>query len=442
MSRTHSAPRFVVGDFGATGDGRALQTVALQRAIDACAAKGGGTVVVTPGTYLTGGLVLRDRVTLYLEKGSTLLASADVADYPLKEGVPTALIFAERAGRMAIKGPGCIDGNGEKFWHKLTKPHKWAEDKKPNGCWVPHFDYEPKKRPRALILFSECYEIAFEDFLIRDSFHWTLLLMSCDHAVIRGVTMRTAVHGPNTDGIDLDSCQDVLVENCDILTGDDAVVLKSKGVWGLLLPSRNITVRGCALKSPTHGFTIGTETRDDFEDITFTDSTIERADGHRCNSGVDLSIMDGGAIRRVKVARIKMTDVTVPIQIRIGNAGRGQWPKLPGRIEDIEIKDVTATGALGVNLIAGLPEHSVHDVTLRNVHITAAPPNPAKVVKVVPEMWQEYPPGFAWLFLPARGFYCRHVKRLTLEKVTVKTSGHDLRPEFIFEDVEGLKEPG
>ncbi|MFA6290121.1 MAG: glycosyl hydrolase family 28 protein [Opitutaceae bacterium] len=215
----------------AVPDGKTPVTSSIQQVIDACAAGGGGRVVLTPGVYLSGALRLRDRVVLHLEKGATLMASGNLDDYPLKDHVPAGFIFAENAEGTGITGPGSLDGNGEAFWDKLPHPHAWAEDKKHYGTWVPHFDYQPRKRPRALILFAQCRGVKVEDVTIQNSMHWTLLFLACSGGVVRGITMRNPLHGPNTDGIDLDACSDFLVENCDILTGDDAIALKNRNTW-------------------------------------------------------------------------------------------------------------------------------------------------------------------------------------------------------------------
>lgn len=416
----------------AVPDGRTLNTSCLQQAIDECAEQGGGRVVLGSGTYLSGALHLRDRVILHLEEGAVLKASGNLEDYPLKDHVPAGFLFAENVVGAGITGPGCLDGNGEAFWKKLDQPHRWAEDKKLHGTWVPHFDYEPMKRPRAMILFSQCRDVLVEDVTIRNSMHWTLVFFACTGGVIRGMTIRNPLHGPNTDGIDLDACSDFLVENCDILTGDDAIALKNKNTWGLKRPSRNITVRKCRLRSATHGFTIGTETQDDFENILFTDSVIEKADAHRTLTGIGLSILDGASIRRVRVSNIRIEGAVAPIQIRLGNEGRGQLQKSPGTIGDIEIRDVVIREASGVCLITGLPGHSLQRISLKKIDAQfEGGLDGAKILAEVPELEGEYPLNEVWRGLPAYGFFCRHVEGLDLSRMMLSSQSPDSRPGLL-----------
>jgi polygalacturonase len=417
----------------AVPDGRTLNTSCIQEVIDACAEQGGGRVVLAgPGVYLSGGLRLRDHVLLHLEHGVTLMASGDLADYPLQDRWPAGFIFADNVEGAGITGRGCLDGNGEAFWGKFSRPHEWAEAKKPFGTWIPHFDYRPKPRPRAMILFSQCRGVKIEDVTIRNSMHWTLLFMACSDGVVRGMTMRNALHGPNTDGIDLDACSNFLVEDCDILTGDDAIALKNKNIWGLKRPSRNIIVRNCRLRSTTHGFTIGTETQDDFENIRLCDCIIERAGENRTLTGIGLSMIDGASVRNVHVSNVRIHGALAPIQIRLGNEGRGQTLKKPGALEDITIEDVTIRGATGVCLVTGLAGHPIRRISLSRIDAQfEGGLDHAKVMENVPEFEAEYLLNPAWVFLPAYGLFCRHVEELNLTQITLSTKSPDSRPGLV-----------
>jgi polygalacturonase len=424
----------------AVPDGRTLNTACLQQAIDDCSGKGGGRVVLGSGIYLSGALRLRDRVILHLEEGAVLKASGNLEDYPLKDHVPAGFLFAENVEGAGITGPGCLDGNGEAFWKKLDQPHGWAEEKKLHGTWIPHFDYEPLKRPRAMILFSQCRNVLVEDVTIRNSMHWTLVFFACQGGVLRGITMRNPLHGPNTDGIDLDACSDFLVEKCDILTGDDAIALKNKNTWGLKRPSRNIAVKNCRLRSATHGFTIGTETQDDFENIIFRDSVIERAGEQRTLTGIGLSILDGASIRGVHISNIRIEDAVAPIQIRLGNEGRGQVEKIPGRIEHIEISNVVIRGASGVCLITGLPGHPLRRVRLAGIDAQfEGGVDGTKILREVPELESEYPLSEVWRGLPAYGFFCRHVEGLELSEIRLSSRLPECRPGLFMEDCHSLR---
>jgi polygalacturonase len=421
---------------------------AIQKALDACAALGGGRVVLRPGVHYSGTIHLRSHVTLHLENEAILLGSTDIDDYGRKSGTPgarivngiaTALVFAEKAEDIAITGEGTIDGNGRAFWEKKEDVPEWVHEKEKMGTWIPGFTCGARERPRALIMLIECQNVRIESIRIENSPSWAVHPLACTDLVLRGITLRGAVDGSNTDGIDLDSCSDVLVEDCDIVTGDDAIALKNTNAWGLKRPSRNIIVRKCRLCSTTHGFTIGTETEEDFEDITFSDSQVEMADGHRTLTGIGLSILDGMAIRRMQISNITISDAVAPIQIRLGNAGRGQDIPKPGILEDITLENISIVRAYGNNMIVGLPHHPLRRVVLRNVEIDfTGLVDSTRVMSGVPELDKEFPDAHVWRFLPAYGLFCRHIDGLELSNVTFTAPIEEKRPDMLFKNVSGL----
>ena len=225
---------FNVRDFGATGDGRTKDTAALQKALDACAAAGGGTVLLLPGVYLTGSLVLGANTTLRLGARASLVGSPDIDDYPLVqvrwEGEfrpgHRALISAEKADHIAIDGPGAIFG----------PPVSLSQLRDPRGP--------------ALIELADASHVLLQGFSTQYQRLWSLHLLFCQDLTIRNLVIRSL--GRNGDGIDVDSCQDVLIEHCDINTGDDAISLKSgRGLAAVRLnrPTENVVIRDCTLVS-------------------------------------------------------------------------------------------------------------------------------------------------------------------------------------------------
>jgi len=423
-------------------------TTLIQEALDSCAGREGGRVVLRPGVYRSGTIFLRTGVTLHLEKGAVLAGSTDLADYYIKpvvngarinNGIATALIFAEQVTRVALTGEGVVDGHGEAFWELNESPPEWALARKPVGLWIPGFGTRAKPRPRALVLLVDCVDVRIEGITLRSSPAWTLHLLACSQVLIRGMTLRGTVHGSNTDGVDLDGCSDVLLEDCDIETGDDALCLKNTNTWNLGRPSRRITARRCRLASSTHGFTVGTETRNDFEDITLVDSSIEKSGEWRTLTGIGLSILDGAALRRVLVRNVTVSDSIAPIQLRLGNAGRGQVSPMPGEISGLTLEQITIVRPFGNCLISGLPGHPLHDVALRQVtlefdNVMA----PELIMLSLPEFDTEFPPFEVWRFLPAHGFYCRHVEGLEFTDVTITAVAAERRPAMIFKNVTGL----
>lgn len=425
-----------------------LQTRRIQQAIDDCSKCGGGRVVLLPGEHRSGTVFLRTDVTLHLEAGAVLRGSHDIDDYFAKplanealilNGVATALVFAEGARNIAITGEGEIDGSGPAFWTDNPNLPAWAENRKAIGTWIPGLGTSTRLRPRALVLLADCGDVRIEGVTLRDSPAWTLHLLACSRVLIRGMTLRGPVNGSNNDGVDLDSCSDVLMEDCDIETGDDALCLKSTGLWGLLRSSRRILARRCRLSSTTHGFTIGTETRADFEDITLENARIEQSGGWATLTGIGLSMIDGAAIRGVTVRDVTVTNAIAPIQLRLGNAGRGQAVRRPGSIHGLTLENIHATRACGNCLIAGLPGHPLRDVALRDISVEFARRiDPGWIMWNMPELDREFPHDGTWRCLPAHGFFCRHVEGLELSRLAVTAAVPDTRPALAFRQVSGL----
>ena len=248
-----SAPRpfgvatnsFDVRDFGARGDGKTKDTTAVQRALDACAAAGGGTVVVPAGNYLIGSVVIGPSTTLKLEARANLSGSPDITDYPLVrvrwEGEFTrghrALLSAEKSGGVAILGRGSI--------------------------FVPPLSVSSLRNPRGpvLIELTETTNVLLDGFSTQYQQLWSIHLLCCSNLTVRNLTIRSINF--NGDGIDLDSCDNTTIEHCSIDTGDDAISLKSgRGLEAVRLsrPTQNVLIRDCSLVSSIYaGLSIGSE---------------------------------------------------------------------------------------------------------------------------------------------------------------------------------------
>jgi polygalacturonase len=223
-----------VRNYGAKGDGLTKDTDAIQRALDACATNGGGTVVVPEGVYLTGAIVVGSKTTLELERKSNLMGSPDIADYPLRqvrwegefrEG-HRALISADQADHVTIRGPGSVFG----------PPIRISKLRNPRGP--------------VLIELTECTNTVLENFTTEYEQLWSIHLLFCEKLTVNGLTIRTI--NDNGDGIDVDSCRDVVIEHTSIDTGDDAISLKSgRGLAAQQLgrPTEDITIRDCTLTS-------------------------------------------------------------------------------------------------------------------------------------------------------------------------------------------------
>lgn len=437
---------FDVRAYGATGDGLTLDTAALNRTIDACHAAGGGVVYVSPGTYLTGTVVLQSNVTLYLEAGSTILGSKNIADYALHAGPPEQgdanqrhLIFARDAENLGLAGPGKIDGQGPAFWapsgrKPLPPEESWRD--------VATYDWKPLSRASPMVEFYHCKNLRIEDVRIENAAGWTLRPLFCDNVFIRGITIKNPVIGPNTDGIDPTCCQNVFISDCLIETGDDCICLKSESVYGQeLRVSKNITITNCVLSCCCNGLKFGTATHGGFENIAFTNSVIYNDDVDpkaRVIAGIAIEMVDGGWVEGVVVSNIRMQRVRTPLFIRRGNR-HARPDGTPGPLRGVLIENVHATGAILTNSITGIPGFDVEDVTLSNIRSDSVEAGKAEwVARTIPEVLKAYPEARMFGRLPAHGFYCRHVQGLRLRHVELRAAAAEARPALVCDDVKDL----
>jgi hypothetical protein len=424
---------------GAKGDGVTLDTAALQQAIDACAAAGGGRVVLDTGRFLCGSLVLKSGVTLTIKPDAVLLGSRSVADYANHR-----LLSATDASDIRLDGGGTIDGQGPTFWERsktYTGP-LWRG----SAQW----EYKALARP-AFVHFERCAKVRVAGVKLVNSPSWTLHLQRCHDVTVEGVTIRNPFYGPNTDGIDVNSCQDVTIADCDIVTGDDGIVLKSTEP-GHDHPSRRITVTGCRVWSACNCLKIGTETHDSFEHITFADCHLY-ADPtahplERPQSGLSIESVDGSEVSDIQAHGLTMSYVRAPLFIRLGHRGgngpRTQQvePRVPGRIHDVVIEHVRAEHSSFESSITGIPGHEVEGVTLRDVQLGYEGGGGADLVTSdVPDekLITHYPEAEMFGRLPAYGLYCRHVAGLTLSAVTCSLLAPDARPMLVADDVQHLR---
>lgn len=449
---------FLVSEHGAVGDGETLNTAAIQAAIDACTAAGGGQVYVPPGTFLTGTIWLKDHVTLFLESGATLLGSTDIADYE-----PASLVRAVGAHHVGIAGPGTIDGQGHTFW--LPKPLEEKSRKRQSFGWIPQMAYRPLDvRPDRLVRFEDCRYVTVEGVTLLDSESWTLYILGCSEVIIRGVRVYTMLHGPNVDGIDICSSQNVTISGCIIYAGDDAICLKNEEPGYTDRPCRDIVVTNCVLCSTCNAFKIGTGTVGRHENIVFSNSVIKAPDpneewaveaantvpeGHYGDgiapmAGIAIETVDGGATKDVSISNIVMRGARAPIFIRRANRASLSDPEAtPGELRNVIISNVVATGASTTSSITGLPGFPVSDVTLTDIRIETKGGIAADQVNDDPdEEATTYPESRVWGHLPASGFYLRHAEEVVMRNVKVTVSELDDRPLLVADDVVDLQASG
>lgn len=435
---------------GAKGDGKTLDTAAINRAVDACNAAGGGVVYLSPGVYLSGTVILKSNVTLYLEAQATLLGSKNLNDYARLPGPPEKgdanqkhLVFARGAENVGIAGPGRIDGQGSAFWvpsGRVVPP--------PEDSWrdVATYDWKPLDRPSPLVEIVECRNVRIEDVRIENASGWTLRPINCDNVWIRGVTIRNPVIGPNTDGIDPTGCHNLFISDCLIDTGDDCICLKSENPYGgPVRVSKNVTITNCVLTCCCNGLKFGTATRGGFENVTFTNSVIfnERFDPKaRVISGIAVEMVDGGWVEGVAISNIRMQNVRTPIFIRRG--ARNTRPDgTPGTLRGVTIENIHATGAILTSSVTGLPGFEVEDVTLSGIRIDSEENGKAEwISRAVPEQPKSYPEARMFGRLPAHGLYCRHVKGLRFRGLELRGGPAEERPTIVCDDVQDLEIAG
>jgi len=448
LAGSNQAPKSIL-EYGARPDGKTLNTNAIQRAVDDAYQAGGGTVHVPSGTFLTGRIDLRSRVTLYLDEGCTLRGSTSLNDYDAGdgggEGRQRHLIFAHDAEGVTLAGPGRIDGQGKNFWEPSGKTPIPADEQ-----WADFSSrvLSPKKsgRPSPMLYFVNCRQLRIEDVRIENSSGWTLHALNCDDLNIKGIAIKNPVVGPNTDGIDMTGCQNVLVSNCSVETGDDAVCLKSENPYG---PeprlTKNVVVTNCHLTTCCNGFKLGTSSEGGFENITFSNSVIYNDEVElkaRVISGIALEVVDGGWIDGVVVSGIQMQRTRTPIFIRLGNRKRSHDNPKQG-IRGVSIDNVQASEAVLASSITGLPGMEVQDVTLSNIHVgSVLPSRPEWVGRTVPEKEAAYPEAKMFGMLPASGLYVRHARDLRLNNVEFTAPAGEARPTIIFDDVIGARVTG
>ncbi|MGC9346786.1 MAG: glycoside hydrolase family 28 protein [Anaerolineae bacterium] len=463
QSEIHGPVTLDVREYGAVGDGATLDTRALQAAIDACTAQGGGTVLVPKGIYLTGTLVMRDNVTLYLMPDATLLGSKDIDDYVLEgeaAGRRNCLLYAQGARNIALMGEGIIDGQGEAFpcVSRLGSIPAFRGEK-------PRMPEERKKWPPRpmLIIFTKCEDVRVGGVTIKDSPSWGLHLVACTRVWIEGTRVRNRAR-PNGDGIDLESCRHVFISNCDISCDDDAICLKSSIAD---LPCEHIVVTNCVISSNTAAVKFGTPSRAGFRDIVISNCAF-----YHCALGaVKLEAVDGGVLEEVVIDNIAMHEVEGPFFLRLGNraarlhvpgvAREGYEPAdapIPvGLLRNVMISNIRATvrpvevrdpmmrvdvddkAKIGI-MITGIPGYVVENVTLSDIHITFPGGGTREDAAIeVPEDERMYPEQFFFGALPAYGAYLRHVKGITFHNVRFDLAEPDLRPAIYAEDVEDLE---
>jgi len=346
-----------VREHGAVGDGTADDTAAIQQAIDAAAATGGGRVVLPAGRYLSRPLTLRSRIDLHLERDAVLLMSQRFEDYPQGSNVFLKFIAAEGVEDVRVSGPGTIDGRGQPWWDRFLELKAEKREKE-------------FPRPQTIYV-SKSRRVALESFTSLNPPNSHCTFRDCRDLTFRGLTMTAPDESPNTDAINLGRVKNVLVTSCTISTGDDNVALVSSGDAIDANVTEHVTIRDCTFGFG-HGMSIGSFTSAGLRDITVENVTFDKTvNGIRIKSEMDR----GGEVRGVTYRNLSMTGVRYPIVI---TSWYPKWPRNPAeaqpasgaslpRYADILIENVTLADCKNGPVIYGLPNHPIARVTVRGL---------------------------------------------------------------------------
>lgn len=308
------AKDYDVREFGAKGDGRTKDTAAIQQAIDAAAAVGGGRVVLDGGTFLTAPITLKGGVELHVEVNAKLLGSPDLADYPNRTDIHhcevnfcprrrnASLIYAEECANVAISGRGTIDANGRAFVREKTDPN-WT------GYPYERTEEITKTLPR-VVFFAGVKGVTVTDITLTGlPAGWGFWITDCDYVHFDRVKVLADVRFPNNDGIHLNCSRDVTVSNCILETGDDAIIVRANSsALRENRPCERVTVVNCTVKS-------------------------------WC-SGIRLAWSNDGVIRNCTFSNIVMEDVTKGIAIQLPGAGGLDCGREPTHIENITFSNI------------------------------------------------------------------------------------------------------
>ena len=359
---------FDVRECGAKGDGKTFDTEAIQKALDNCGKAGGGTVLLTKGTYLTKPLTIRTKTALLIEEGATLLASTNQNDFMKTPGDWTKatssdfvpFVSGKDLENVTIAGKGTIEGSGAVWWEAAEEARR-----KVSGYTLP--------RPN-LIVLTRVKNLVVRDVTIQNSPKFHLVPTECDDVLITNVTILAPERAANTDAIDPSVSRRVTITKCLIDVGDDNVAVKSgKRMDGREFACEDLTITDCTFKHG-HGMSIGSETVGGVKNVLVKNCTFENTDyGIRIKS----DRKRGGTVENLLYEDITMKDVRGAITIT------SYYPKIPAtdtaqpvtettpKYRNITIKNLTATSSKAAGVIVGLPESQIENILLENVTISA-----------------------------------------------------------------------
>lgn len=467
-----------VRNFGATGDGKTVDTPAINKAIAAVAAAGGGTLVFPAGTYMCFTIRLLSKVDLYLSRGCIIQAADsprpgettgyhggtyDAAE-PNDPWTPyqdyghnhwrNSLFYAENQHDFSVLGPGLVFGKGLSF----------GAARSPRGGYAMFVAEQPGVGNKAFAL-KNCHNVILRDFGVLKGGHFALLATGVDNLTLDNLLIDT-----DRDGFDIDCCRNVRVSNCTINSPwDDAICPKSSYALGYARSTDNVTiannyVTGCyelgsvmagewkkfpedAHVSRNGRIKCGTESNGGFRNITITGNVIEGC------KGISLETSDGAYLEDIAITGNTMRDIVdAPLFLRLNRRNRNPKETLrPGTLRRVVISSLVSYNSASstASLFSGIPSNLIEDVRLSNCYFEHrglpkdmrvgwgenAKPMPDWHTIQVPELEQDYPELLRFGPTPSNGFFIRHLRNLEMSHVEVAPANPDPRPAFWLEDV-------
>ncbi len=380
-----------ITSFGAVGDGKTVNTVAIQKAVDSCAAAGGGRVVVPGGTFVSGPVFLKSHIEFHLSAGAVLHGSRTLADYPVldQEGygyhvkgwLHAALLTGYRLENVSITGSGTLDGQGGVWWdEKNARGDVWDTARmktRMTAC-----------RPVLIHLF-DCTRVTIRDVKLIDAPMYNIFPIFCRNLVIEGVSIENPWKPYNNcDGIDIMSCSNVRIANCHVDTGDDGICLKTVPGWCLLcgpdpqgkwgpdyskprIPCENVLIENCVVRHAHSGVALWAEVIGGMRNVTVTNCIF---DGTR--TGIQIARMDwpGGYVRECNFSNIIMRRVEVGIQLSTKLSAWGRLNEGPDRETTPEFSGIRFSNITGTQINAacemyGMEQNPVRDIEFSNVRM-------------------------------------------------------------------------
>ena len=443
---------FDIRSFGAASDGKTIDTPAINRAIEAAATAGGGTVRFPPGNYLSYSIRLMSNVALYLDQNAVIVAADPVAgsaSYDLAEpNTPwdafqdfghnhwrNSLLWGDGIENFSIFGPGLIWGRG------LSRG--WGA-----GPVAEH----PGVANKAIAL-KNCRNVTLRDFSILKGGHFAILATGVDNLTIDSLKIDT-----DRDGIDVDCCRNVRISNCSINSPwDDAICPKSSYALGYARATENVTISNCyvtgayqlgtlldgtckrfaadAKVSRNGRIKLGTESNGGFKNIAISNCIFEG-----CH-GLALETVDGGLLEDIAITNLTMRDiVSSPLFLRLGSRMRGPAGSLVGKLRRILIANVVCSNANSrfSSILSGIPGHPIEDVQIDGIYIQhQGGGTPQSAAIEPPEAENKYPEPSMFGEMPSQGFFLRHARNISLSNVEIASLSEDARPAFVLQDVEG-----